>query len=394
VRFNDTSPKHPNQPERSLEVANNQARYQEALKRGFALNKAERWPEAMQAFRAAINEFPQQPLPYAGLGEACFNLKQTDRALYCFKLAARYSGGNIAYLRKVADLQERLGRLTEASQTYLAAGEIHFRKRQLDDALANWERAIRLNPNLLAAHQRLATVFQRQNDVKRAVREYLAIARILQMNGQSQKALQMCMAARRLDPENKDVLVAIRLIQHGDEIIRREEEEIAEELAEELAEAAPEPAASLSDAVRQMASILEAERADLEAIQPVKPQVIGDDIEKARRQAQNELAEELFRDEEDEDVLYGADETSLSKLERDALIGQGIDFLSRSQIVDAITCYEKAINGGLKLPAAYFTLGMLYADKNRTAEARKALEIAAQSPLYQAPSQTALQRLA
>jgi tetratricopeptide (TPR) repeat protein len=214
------------------------------------------------------------------------------------------------------------------------------------------------------------------------------------MNGQSQKALQMCMAARRLDPENKDVLVAIRLIQHGDEIIRREEEEIAEELAEELAEAAPEPAASLSDAVRQMASILEAERADLEAIQPVKPQVIGDDIEKARRQAQNELAEELFRDEEDEDVLYGADETSLSKLERDALIGQGIDFLSRSQIEDAITCYEKAINGGLKLPAAYFTLGMLYADKNRTAEARKALEIAAQSPLYQAPSQTALQRLA
>jgi tetratricopeptide (TPR) repeat protein len=99
-------------------VAKNQARYQQALQHGFALNKAERWQDSIPAFRAAINEFPQQPLPYVGLGEACFGLKQTDRALDCFKLAARHSGGNVEYLRRVADLQERLGRLTEASQTY------------------------------------------------------------------------------------------------------------------------------------------------------------------------------------------------------------------------------------------------------------------------------------
>lgn len=377
-------------------MANNQARFQQALRRGFELNHAEKWQEAIPAFRAAINEFPQQALPYAGLGEACFGLKQTDRALDCFKLAARYSGGNIAYLRKVADLQERLGRLTEASETYSAAGEIHFRRRELDDALASWERAIRLNPNLLAAHQRLAVVFQRLNDNKRAVREYLAIARILQMNGENKKALQMCMAARRLDPENKDVLVAIKLIQHGDEIIRREAAEIAEEEAAEQAEQAapaPEPATSLSDAVRQMASILESERQDQKENKPQPVGQGGNTVEKARQQAQNELAEEIFRDEEEDEGAFGADETSLSKLERDALIGQGIDFQYRGQVDDAIECYERAIKGGLKLPAAFFTLGMLYLDRNRQAEARRMLETAAQTATYQPASQAALQQL-
>ncbi len=371
-------------------MAKNQARYQQALQHGFTLNKAERWQDAIPAFRAAINEFPQQALPYVGLGEACFGLKQTDRALDCFKLAARYSGGNVEYLRRVADLQERLGRLTEASQTYLAAGEIHFRRRELEEALGNWERAIRLNINLLAAHQRLAVVFQRLNDNKKAVREYLAIARILQMNGQNKKALQMCVAAQRLDPTNKDVLVAIKLIRHGDEIIRREAAEREEEIAEEQPQTA-EPASSLTDAVRQMASILESERPDEQPAEPTQQE--GDAIEIARKQAQNELANELFQDDEDEEFVYGTDTTTLSKLERDALIGQGIDFQYRGQPDDAILCYERAINGGLTLPAAFFTLGMLYLDRNRPSEARQALETAAQTPTYQAASQTALQQL-
>ncbi len=213
------------------------------------------------------------------------------------------------------------------------------------------------------------------------------------MDGENKKALQMCMAARRLDPDNKDVLVAIKLIQHGDEIIRREEAERAEEEAAEKAEPTPEPADSLSDAIRQMASILESERKEQpqERSQPVTQS--DNALEKARQKAQNELAEEIFRDEEDEDFVYDPEGKTLSKLERDALIGQGIDFQFRGQFDDAIECYEKAINGGLKLPAAYFTLGMLYLDRKRPSDARTALETAAQTPTYQAASQSALQQL-
>ena len=46
--------------------------------------------------------------------------------------------------------------------------------------------------------------FQRKGNSRGAVREYLAIARILDMQGDSKKALQMCRAAMRLDPDNPD----------------------------------------------------------------------------------------------------------------------------------------------------------------------------------------------
>jgi tetratricopeptide (TPR) repeat protein len=142
-----------------------------------------------------------------------------------------------------------------------------------------------------------------------------------------------------------------------------------------------------------MASILESERQELIDERP-KPAPQSDDaVENARKKAQNELAEEIFRDEEDEDGVYDPNDTSLSKLERDALIGQGIDFQYRGQIDDAIECYERAIKGGLKLPAAFFTVGMLYLDRNRHSEARQALETAVQYPTYQTASQTVLQQL-
>jgi tetratricopeptide (TPR) repeat protein len=370
-------------------VAKDQARYKEALRRGLILNQHQKWTEAVREFRTALGEFPQEAAPYAGLGEALFHMKQLDRALDCYKLAARYSQGDVAHFRKIADIQERLGQLTEVGRTYMAMGEIFLRQRQLDDAIDNWERSIRLEPNLLGAHQRLAMVFQRQGNIKAAVREYLAIARILHMQGEKQKAMQMCQAALRLDPGNSDVLTAVDLIQRGEEAYRDEEDE-AEEAVAEAVDSAPEPGDSLAGAIRQMASIFESERQTWDA--PPKP-VIGDAIEQARRLAQEHLAEEIFRDEEDEGAFYGAPNGGLSKLERDALIGQGMDFQSRGRVADAITCYEKAIAGGLKLPAALFALGLLYQEQRRPTDARRVLAVAVADPDYRAASQMVLSKL-
>jgi tetratricopeptide (TPR) repeat protein len=343
-----------------------------------AYNLEQRWQEAMQHFRIAISEFPNEAMPYAGLGEACFGLKQIDRALDCYKLAARHSQGDLTYMKRVADLQERLGRLTEAGRTYMAVGELFLRRRQLDDAISNWERAVRLEPNLLGAHQRLAMVFQRQNNVKAAVREYLAIARILQMQGDKTKALQMCRAALRLDPENPDVLTAVDLIRRGSEAFRDEEEEQEEQAAPEPTPPAPEAADSITEAVRQMAQVLEAEKQTWQTAEPTP--VSADPVDVARRLAQEQIAEEIFRDEDDDDLALS--ENQLSKLERDALIGQAMDFQARGMTADALKCYEKAVNGGLNLAAVYFTIGMLYQEQGQTAEANRAWAQAAQDAAY------------
>jgi len=352
-------------------VAKDRRRYAEALQRGWRLNEQEQWRSAFDAFRIAIDQFPHEPEPYAGIGEACFGLKMLDRALGSYKLAARYSRGDIKYLQRVADIQERLGQLGEAARTYMAAGELQLRQRQLDPAIANWQRAVRLEPGLLGAHRRLAMVFQRQENVKAAVREYLAIARILQMRGDQERALQMCEAALRLDPENEDVLIAMELVRHGEKALE-EEEPVAEEAAPAVADTSE--AEAMAATVRQIAEVFEEERKSWQRQQQAAPP--DDPVARALRQAQDELAEEIFREEEETEA------GTLSKLERDALIGQGMDFQSRGQGGKAITCYEKAVAGGLALPAAFFTLGALYLEQGKRAKAKEAFKRAARKREY------------
>jgi tetratricopeptide (TPR) repeat protein len=366
-------------------MAKDSAKYQKAIKVGLAYNKAARWKDAFTAFRVAIGEFPNDAAAYAGLGEACLGLKQLDRALDCFKLAARFSKGDMRYLRSVADIQERQGQLAEAARTYLAIGEILLKQRQLEEAIGNWERSIRLDSSLLGSHKRLAMVFQRLNRMRDAVREYLAIARILQMRGENKKALKMCQAALRLDPGNEDVLTAVELIRHGESAFSQPvvEEEASPEHTSSLSAAEQAEADSLTETVRQMAAIFEAERNQQVM---VEQEELDDPLEKARRLAQEELAAELFRDEdEDEESDHG-----LSKLERDALLGQAMDFETRGHIDDAIGCYRRAINGGLRLPAAYFMLGLLYIANQQKSEAQKILALAARNPAYLQASKLAL----
>ncbi len=351
-------------------MAKNRARYEKALKKGSIYLEDEQWKKAFGVYRVAISEFAKSAPAYDGLGQACFGLKQLDRALECYKLAARYSKGDVSYLQKVADMQERLGRLSEAARTYMAVGEVFFRQRKLDNAVSHWQRAVRLESSLLGPHRRLAMVYQRQENIRDAVREYLAIARILQMRNEDKKALKMCRAALRLDPDSPDVITAISLIRKGADEYNREEEEEEEPVVEK--EAVKTDEEDLPAMVRQMARAFEAER------QPVKQSSQkASALEDAHKLAQEHLAEEIFRDEGDED-----DEGSLSKLERDALIGQAMDYESRGQVKNAIGCYERAIGGGLTLPAAYFSLGLLYRKQNQLDKAKRVLKIAGKNAAY------------
>lgn len=356
-------------------MAQNRTRYKKALDVGFQYNADENWKKAMGAFRVALGEFPKAPMPYIGLGEACFALKQLDRSLDCYKLAARYSGGDISYLRKVADIQERMGQLTEAGRTYAAAGELLLRQRKFDEAITMWQLATRLEPGLLAAHKRLAMVFQRQHKLRDAVREYLAIARIVQDRGDKTKALQMCQAALRLDPGNEDALLADRLIREGEEALFEPEE------SKDVPAFVGESDDGMTQMVRQMAELFASEKQLAQAKAGANGPVTA-----AHQLAQNQLAEEIFREEED-----GVDaKMGLSKLERDALLGQGMDFEMRGRVDEAVGCYEKAMLGGLRLPAAFFTLGLLYLKQDREAMARKALRFATKDPSYREASTLAL----
>jgi tetratricopeptide (TPR) repeat protein len=80
----------------------------------------------------------------------------------------------------------------------------------------------------------------------------------------------------------------------------------------------------------------------------------------------------------------------LSKLERDALIGQALDFEARGNLVDSVSCYEKAIQGGLRLRAAFFILGLLYLELDRRDLAEKSLAVAGKDAAFKEAGKLAL----
>lgn len=350
-------------------MANNRSRYEEALNKGHAYSWDQRWEDAAREFEAAIAEFPMEPAPYAGLGMACFEMGQLPRALESYKLAARYSQGDIIYLRQVADVQERLNQFPAAGQTYMTVGEVLLRQRLLDEAMENWHKAVQLDPNLLVGHQRLATVYQRQGNVRAAIREYLAIARVLQAQGDTTRALQTCQAALKLDPRHADVLTAIEMLKHGESIF----------VETDAATTGSEKSTSARDNQQRLPAG--------NGIPPGSSE-IATPVQEARRMAMEQLAEELF--EEEEPAANWNTDRGISRLERDALLSQALDYQTRGLVNEAISSYEQAVDRGLSNSAVHFNLGLLYQDKLRFEDAIRQFEIAVQDREYRIASHFSL----
>ncbi|MCI0393397.1 MAG: tetratricopeptide repeat protein [Chloroflexi bacterium] len=359
-------------------MANDRARYEQALSKGHAYGWDQRWPDAIREFQAAIGEFPQEPAPYAGLGVAYDGLNDSRKALENYKLAARYSQGDIIYLKPVAELQERLGQLNEAGQSYMAIGEVHLRQRKLDEAMVNWLRAVRLAPDLIAVRQRLAAVYQKQGQIRPAIHEYLAIARVLQRQGNVQQALETCQVALKMDPRNADVLTAIELIQQGEMLP-----------AEGEAAPAPQPAGTgAADAKLPLPSLLEPQADEWQSV--AKDEESSSPVQDARRMAMEQLAGVIFEEEEEDELLTPGRGQGLSKTERDALITQALDYQTRGMLNEAISSYERAITGGVTNTAAHFNLGLLYQDKLRFEDAIREFELSVQDQEYRLASHFAL----
>lgn len=343
-------------------MANNRARYEEALNKGLSCIWDEQWKPAIQEFAVAIELISNEPAPYDGLGTAFRELGELDKALENFKLAARYSRGDSIYLRQVALVQERLGQLGEAGKTYMAIGEVELNRRRLTEAVDNWMRAVQLEPNLLKAHQRLASVYERQGAVHNAIREYLEIARILSAQNEKEKALQACQLALRLDPRNADVLTAIEVVRSGKKLTGGKLTSTAVSSAE------------MSDVAQHMAAALDASGGATKQVEAASP------VQDARRMALEQLAENLF----------GQEEFNPQALQRTALVSQALDFQTRSMTSEAISAYEQAIAAGVNNSAAHFNLGLLYQDKLRFEDAIREFEFSVNDHEYRLASHFSL----
>ncbi|RME47905.1 MAG: tetratricopeptide repeat protein [Caldilineae bacterium] len=341
-------------------MAGKQKVYEESMRIAANFIWDHNWPGAVKAYRAALQEFPDDPKALVGLATAYFELEQYESAMRALQRALKKNPANHEALGRMGQVLERLGRLAEAAKTYVYAGNLHAKEGNLDEAITEWERAIRADPDQIQARNNLAHAHARQGRKELAVSEFIAVAAILQDNNQLEKAAEYLHRARQLAPADSFVEAALQALQAGKSI---------REVQQELAKSTPfEEETALPAADEDLLSF--AALAEEEEKAPRSPR------EQAEQKAMEELANILFEDSANFQGL------SMSKPEIDMLIGQAIDWQTRGDIPKAIETYEQIAQAGLKRGAVSFVLASLYLQNGQIEQAIAHFQQAKTEPDY------------
>jgi tetratricopeptide (TPR) repeat protein len=246
-------------------------------------------------------------------------------------------------LTRIAEVHSRLGKRHAAADTYFTIAEIHQRQRAWTEAIKALQNAIQFYPEHLPSHMTMAEIYTQLDRPQRAAREHLNLARLLQRQGQVDKAMEQCRLALDLDPRNAE-------------------------------------ARALGEALR-----LGVPMEDLDVMPPPAEEGVSP-ADMARDKALEELAgipfEEAPVGPEEGLAVIEPPQPRLSRPQIDALIAQAIDFQTRGLIDEAIACYTKVIDAGVDRPAAHFNLGLLYQQRLRFEPAVSELKKAVRHPKY------------
>jgi tetratricopeptide (TPR) repeat protein len=322
-------------------VAGNRKAFEEAMQ--IAANAAwdRQWDKAIAAYQRALGEFPHDAGALTGLGVACYGAGQLEAALDAYQRASGLMPNDPVLLERIAQTQEQLNRGKAAAEAYMAAAERYISQQQaVHLALACWQNATRAWPECLQAHAQLLHYYQGQSQIKEAVGECLALARVYRSQGRADRAAQVCEHAFKLAPHDPEVLAAIDSLRYAEPVA---------EVSQTESGAWPEigePAGSVTmDFTAPPTESLE-DRSSPVAI--------------ARQKALTDLAESFF---EEEAPVASAGAAHLDKAEMDTLVGRAIDLQTRAKVEEAIAAYEKVVAAGIDQPAVHFNLGLLYQEK-------------------------------
>ena len=196
-------------------MSGNQQAFQDAMNQGHSAAWDQDWKIASSYYRIAIDEFPDNPNAITSLALALFELQRYPESLEYYLRATKLSPNDPVPLQKVAEIQERLGDLDKATKAFMDVGELYARNKDLDKAIRSWTHVTALNPEIMAAHTRLAVVYERMGNTTDAMGEYIAIASLFQSQGNLPKAIQTMQHALEVVPNSKEASLAISILQSG-----------------------------------------------------------------------------------------------------------------------------------------------------------------------------------
>ncbi len=338
-------------------MAGDRKTYEAAMQGGLNLAWEGKWTQALDSYKRALAELPDDPTAHSQLGLAYMELGQFDQALEAYHRASELAPHDPAPLLRLVDIHERLKRPHAAANMLVSIAEIRNQQKAWAEAIQSLQKATRLNPDQIRAHEMLAEIYAQIDQKQRASKQYVQLARVLQSQNQTDEAMEQCARAIALDGHNAE----------------------ARALAEALHWGGGPQNVTLAHRTKEGGS-----PADI-----------------ARDQALEELAGIPFEDQPVALPLKPgtpapgqapppAVPTPLSRSQIDALIAQAIEYQTRGLLDEAISCYTKVIDAGVDRPAARFNLGLLLQQRLRFESAIVELSKSVQHPTYTLGSHFAL----
>lgn len=343
--------------------------FQQTMNQGHTAAWDQDWEKAASYYRKALEESPDHPQALTNLGLSLFELQEYEEALRCYLKVVKATPEDPLPIEKVAQLYERLGNLERAQQVALHAAELYLKNKEIQKAMDNWNRVLRMNPESLQAHARLALVSEHIGDKQRAVHEYLVLASLYQHGNDQEKATRAINRALQIMPNSPEAHQALTMLRDYKPLPRPERPRGG--TGPLSTPQRPESSAATQDEPTQ------------------------DPIADGRQKALTILASMLFDVADDEQaeqvsrrglqsIMRGTGSLRPQKqMDRTRILlhlSQVVDLQSQGDAIRAADELERAINAGLDHPAAYYDLGLLRAQEGRLDSAVRFLQYAVTHP--------------
>jgi len=359
--------------------------FEESMRLGHSAAWDLQWPRAIEFYRKALAESPDNPSALTSLGLALLESGQFKEALSAYHRAAKSSPGDPLPVEKCGSIFERLGQVEDAVKQHEAAAEMHIARKDAERAIESWRNIARLAPGNLAARSKLALTLERLGRKHEAMQEYLAVAAILQRGNKIDRATEAAQRAMVLVPGDAEASNALNLLRHGRPL--------------------PSPtrprggtAPLVMDGVRGFIEADAATEADKESPDPEVS---------ARNKSLTILAGLLFEDPTGGDAPQAPGKISdIAKGKTDSTregrgrprmylyLKEAIDLQTRGLKSQSAKELQRAIDDGLDHPAAHYNLGLLKRELGDLDAARKHLTASLGHPELALGANLALGRLA
>lgn len=316
----------------------NLERLQLNLNQGHAAANQQDWQLAVDCYRKALDEMPDNPVTLLSLGQAYFELEKYPDALACFTQLSVLNPDDPAPFEKIATIFGQLEKNADAAQAFIKTADIYMNQKNIEKAIDSWLRAVYIQPDNVTARTRLSLIYERLGRKEDAVKEYLMTASIYQNTGNADKAKQVIEYCLQILPDNKEAKHYLELINNNRLLPRFDKKDNKKEHG--------------------------VYKAGIKEDHKNTPTISLNPVMECRQKAVSALSSSLVSsDNEKTGSGISVEDPNQSRIR--LYLSQALDSLTTDNEKSAIEDFEKAFNLGCHDSSAYYLHGFLcYANNN------------------------------